>query len=123
MITQDGVFTVDDDDAGWEGGVMVFCDDVAATARALARAAPRLQRVLWDGRELSEPEWLAAGQAPLEQVCEYVSEPTPHDEGVSIFMDTQSELSAAAAPAFFAILAEELRAEGIDTARIAAQDI
>jgi hypothetical protein len=140
MIIDEGVFEVANEAEGWNEQVMVFCDDPQAAARALLRASPRLQRVLWDGREVDEEEWDASWQAleahsaagtladaddPIdaEQMCEYVSEPDVHDDGASIYMDTNSELTRAAAETFFAIISEELLAEGIESARLAEHDV
>jgi hypothetical protein len=135
MIIDDGVFRVASDLEGWNERLMVFCDDPPGAAQALVRASPRLQRVLWDGREMSEREWQSSGlelvavanagsrrltqPSALSQACEYVSEPTVHPAGASIYMDTNSELGKAAAAAFFAIIRDELLAEGIDCARLA----
>jgi hypothetical protein len=124
MITHDGVFTVESE-AGWDGAITVFCDDPPAAGRALTRASPRLQRVLWTGREVSEQDWAGAmeaaereGASELLDFCEYVSDPDVHEEGASIYMDTNSELSQAAATTFFTILSEELRTEGVEDANI-----
>lgn len=138
MIVDDGVFRVESELEGWSERLMVFCDDPHAAAQALVHAAPRLQRVLWDGRELSEGEWEASGAhlaaaggrggtrlaqpIGLTQACEYVSEPTVHADGASIYMDTSSELGRAAAAAFFSIIRAELLAEGVECARLAEQD-
>lgn len=138
MIVDDGVFRFANELDGWSERLMVFCDDPQAAARALVRATPRLQRVLWDGREMSEREWQASGlelvaaanagslrlarPSALSQACEYVSEPLVHDDGASMYMDTNSELGRAAAAAFFTIIREELLTEGIDSARLAEQD-
>jgi hypothetical protein len=138
MIIDDGVFRVESELDGWNERLMVFCDDPQAAAQALVHASPRLQRVLWDGRELSEGEWQASGlqhaaaanrggtrlahPIDLTQACEYVSEPTVHSDGASIYMDTNSELGRAAAATFLAIVREELLAEGIDSARLAELD-
>ncbi len=139
MIVDDGVFRVESELDGWNERLMVFCDDPQAAAQALVRAAPRLQRVLWDGREVSEREWEASGlelaaaassgsvrltqPIDLTQACEYVSDPTLHADGASIYMDTNSELGKAAAAAFFAIIRDELLAEGVESARLAEHDI
>ena len=138
MIIDDGVFRVESELDGWNERLMVFCDDPQAAAQALVHASPRLQRVLWDGRELSEGEWQSSGMQhaaaanrggtrlahpiDLTQACEYVSEPTVHPDGASIYMDTNSELGRAAAATFLAIIREELLAEGIDRARLAELD-
>jgi hypothetical protein len=138
MIIDDGVFRVESELDGWNERLMVFCDDPQGAAQALAHASPRLQRVLWDGRELNEGEWQASGlqhasaanrggtrlahPIDLTQACEYVSEPTLHPDGASIYMDTNSELGRRAAATFFAIIREELLAEGIDCARLAEHD-
>ena len=111
MIIDDGVFRVESELDGWNERLMVFCDDPQAAAQALVHASPRLQRVLWDGRELSEGEWQSSGlqhaaaanrggtrlahPIDLTQACEYVSEPTVHPDGASIYMDTNSELGRA----------------------------
>jgi hypothetical protein len=139
MIVDDGVFRVESELDGWNERLMVFCDDPQAAAQALVRAAPRLQRVLWDGREVSEQEWQASGlelaaaansgslrlahPSDLTQACEYVSDPLLHADGASIYMDTNSELGKAAAAAFFAIIRDELLAEGVDSARLAEHEI
>jgi hypothetical protein len=139
MIIDDGVFRVESEFDGWNERLMVFCDDPQAAAQALVRAAPRLQRVLWDGREVSEREWQASGlelaaaadrgslrlaqPIDLTQACEYVSDPTLHADGASIYMDTNSQLGKAAAAAFFGIIRDELLAEGIDSARLAEHEI
>jgi hypothetical protein len=138
MIVDDGVFRVERELDGWGERLMVFCDEPRAAAQALVHAAPRLQRVLWDGRELSEGEWEASGvhvaasagrggtrlaqPIGLTQACDYVSEPTLHADGASIYMDTGSELGRAAAAAFFSIIREELLAEGVEYARLAEHD-
>jgi hypothetical protein len=139
MIVDDGVFRVESELDGWNERLMVFCDDPQAAAQALVRAAPRLQRVLWDGREMSEHEWQASGLGhvaaansgrlrlaqpiDLTQACEYVSDPTLHADGASIHMDTNSELGKASAAAFFAIIRDELLAEGVESARLAEHQI
>ena len=139
MIVDDGVFRVESELDGWNERLMVFCDDPQAAAQALVRAAPRLQRVLWDGREVSEREWQASGlelaaaansgsrrlahPSDLTQACEYVSDPLLHADGASIYMDTNSELGKAAAAAFFAIIRDELLAEGVESARLAEHEI
>jgi hypothetical protein len=139
MIVDDGVFRVESELDGWNERLMVFCDDPQAAAQALVRAAPRLQRVLWDGREVSERDWRASGLGhvaaansgrlrlaqpiDLTQACEYVSDPTLHADGASIYMDTNSELGKAAAAAFFAIIRDELLAEGVESARLAEHQI
>jgi hypothetical protein len=136
MIIDDGVFHLDSDLSGWNEQLVVFCDDPQAAARALVRASPRLQRVLWDGREVSEHDWQASGleqvavrnagtmrlvePIDLTQACEYVSEPTVQADAVIIYMDTNSELRKPAASRFFAIIREELLAEGVEAARLAA---
>ena len=95
--------------------------------------------MLWDGREVSEREWQASGLGQvaaanngrlrlaqpidLTQACEYVSDPTLHADGASIYMDTNSELGKAAAAAFFAIIRDELLAEGVESARLAEPQI
>ena len=139
MIIDDGVFRVGNERGGWSERLMVFCDDPQGAAQALVHATPRLRRVLWDGREVSEREWHACGleliaaanagslrlarPSALSQACEYVSEPQVHSDGASIYMDTNSELGKAPAAAFFTIIREELLAVGIDSARLAEQDL
>ena len=63
MIIDDGVFRVGNERGGWSERLMVFCDDPQGAAQALVHATPRLRRVLWDGREVSEREWHAAGSS------------------------------------------------------------
>lgn len=130
MIIDEGVFQVEDDETDWTGYLIVRCEEPAAAMRALQHAAPRLQRVLWGGREVSDDEWSALEDDSadwdeerntmlLEQVCEYVSEPELHDDGASVYLDTQSELDEACAATFFQIITDELTAEGVEAARIA----
>ncbi len=104
MIIDDGVFRVESELDGWNERLMVFCDDRRRQRRRSCTPRPRLQRVLWDGRELSEGEWQSSGlqhaaaanrggtrlahPIDLTQACEYVSEPTVHPDGASIYMDT-----------------------------------
>jgi hypothetical protein len=102
---------------------MVHCADPPAAARALARAAPRLVLVLWSGLELRQEEaetWRPVEGEDDDQMCDWVSEPSVYPEGARVYMDTNSELTAAAGATFFEILRDELLAQGIESARIAA---
>lgn len=123
MIIDEGVFEPETDEQGWSEQLKVFCDDPQAAARALESAAPRLQRVTWSGRELSEEQAEVWTDHDDGQMCEYVSEPDVHDDGASMYMDTMSELTIAAAATFYSIISEELVAEGIESARLAEHDI
>lgn len=122
MIIDEGVFEPENDLEGWNERLKVYCDDPQAAARALVSAGLRLQRVTWSGRELSEEEAEVWDDHDDAQVCEYVSEPAVQEDGASVYMDTMSELSIAAAATFFSIISEELMAEGIESARLAEDD-